>query len=357
LEEKYANVLGTGGAPAKGLDTMQSPLKRFGGAIARCLKLLWWRNESVATPSPSRDFSVVVEVRSEERRVEETGRGEKILQDNNVETAELGDLAKLPPFRPIAISLLRLFDRDDVKIDEVSAMVETDPTMASEILAIVNSPLFGVQQTVSQPSHAITLLGVNRTKSLAATLAMRSLMQGAPRTPVVRRFWVHTLATATIARHFAQAFGLEPEISYVAALMHDLGRSGLLAAYQDSYMRLACAAHENTAEILAQEKVDLGMDHCHAGILLAKAWNLPTPFQNVAEHHHDATSNNPLVRLVRLCCRLADDLGYMAIHRSNIRKPEETIAQCAPEHLCSRLRDELQAVSAAVDAEIKALDF
>ena len=336
---------------------MLSPLKRFGGAIARCLKLLWWRAESRATPSASRDLSAVVAVRGEERRVEEIVRGEDILQDNNVETAELGDLAKLPPFRPIAISLLRLFDRDDVKLDEVTALVEADPTMASEILAVVNSPLFGVQQTVSQPAHALTLLGVNRTKSLAATLALRSLMQGAPRTPVVRRFWVHSLATATIAKHFAAAFGFEPEISYVAALMHDLGRSGLLAAYQDPYMRLACAAHENTAEILAQEEAELGMDHCHAGSLLAKAWNLPKPFRDVAGRHHDATSDDPLVRLMGLCCRLADDLGYLAIHRSNIRKPEETIAKCAPEHLGSRLRGELQAVSAAVDAEIKALDF
>jgi len=130
----------------------------------------------IARAEPPRALSelVTAPVGGEGLRHDEATRGAEILESNEVETEELGELAKLPPFRPVVIRLLRLFDRDDVKIDEVSALVESDPAMASELLAVVNSPLFAVQQTVSNPSHAITLLGVERTQSLAATLAMRS---------------------------------------------------------------------------------------------------------------------------------------------------------------------------------------
>ena len=185
--------------------------------LPRRWKLSWlWTRESIPQAKPpSVRLAVVTAPAGEgERRGDEAVRGTEILQTTHVETAELGELAKL-------IRLLRLFDRDDVSLEEVSALVEADPSMASEILAIVNSPLFGVQQTVSRPAHAIALLGVERTKSLAATLAMRSLMQGGPRTPIVRRFWIHSIATATLARHLAPAFNLEPEASHVAALMHD----------------------------------------------------------------------------------------------------------------------------------------
>ena len=324
------------------------------------LKLPWQRVKGVAKPEPSQpspSLSSVVNAQGEDQRGEDSVRGTEILESSNVETEELGGLAKLPPFRPVAISLLRLFDRDDVRIEEIATLVEADPVMASELLAVVNSPLFGFQQTVLSPSHAVTLLGVDRTKSLAATLAMRSLIQGGPRTPVVRRFWIHSIATATIAKHFASAFGAEPELSFVAALLHDLGRSGLLAAHPEPYTRLALAAHENTAEILAAEQAAFGMTHCHAGELLAKTWSLPTPIRKVAGHHHEISSDRAEVALVQLCCRLADDFNYQSIHRSDIQKPQESIAQYAPERLHGYLIGELRAVGGAIDSAIQTLDF
>ena len=316
------------------------------------LKLPWRKNRDLAAGG----MYSAVDTPADQHE-QEMVRGAEMLQDHQVETAELGDLAKLPPFRPVAIRLIRLFDQTDVRVDEVSALVESDPSMASEMLAIVNSPLFGVQQTVSSPAHAITLLGVDRTKSLAATLAMRSMMQGGPRTPIVRRFWIHSIATATIARHLARLFRIAPEQAHVAGLLHDLGRSGILSAHPEEYSQLAITAHESTAAILAQEQVIFGMTHCQAGALLAKAWSLPAIFQEVAGHHHETTSPNPTVALVQFCCSLADDFMYQSIHRTDVRKPEETIRQCAPEALHAPLMAELEALGAAIDAAISALDF
>jgi putative nucleotidyltransferase with HDIG domain len=299
----------------------------------------------------------VVTAAGANERLAETQRGAEILEGSNVETEELGDLAKLPPFRPVVISLLRLFDREDVKVEEIASLVQSDPSMVSELLAVVNSPLFAFQKNVVSPAHAVTLLGVQRTRSLAATLAMRSLMQGGPRTPVIRRFWIHSIATATMARHFASAFGANPDLSYLAALMHDLGRNGLLAAHPEPYSRMALAAHDSTEAILAAEQAEFGMTHCHAGALLAQAWHLPEPFRAVAAHHHEGSSEHAIVALVQLCCRLADDFMYQSINRQDLRKPEETVALHSPERLWEKLTAELPAANAAVDTAIKTLDF
>jgi HD-like signal output (HDOD) protein len=322
----------------------------------RWLPWHWFRKRS-EIPERPRIFETAAGIPKERRPAEEAARGADLLDSNRVDTAELGELAKLPPFRPVAITLLRLFDRPEVGVAEVCAIVESDPTMASEMLAVVNSPLFAFRQTVSRPSHAIVLLGAERTKSLAATLAMRSLTAGGPRTPIVRRFWVHSIATATLARHFATAFQMDPELSHVSALMHDLGRNGLLAAYPERYSQLAIGAYENAAEIMSAEQVEFGMTHCYAGALLGKAWHLPSALQTVAGHHHELSSDKPLISLVQLCCRLADDLMYQAIYRSDIQKPEETIAQRVPVPLRFSLIDQLETVAAAIDTAIKALDF
>ena len=220
-------------------------------------------------------------------RGQETARGTAILENLHVETAELGALAKLPPFRPVAISLMKLFDRDDVRTDEIAHLVESDPTLTSELLAVVNSPLFAFRNPVTSASHAISLLGVESTRSLATTLAMRSMAQGAPRTPVVRRFWVHSMATATVAQQFARHFPVDPHVVHVGALLHDLGRLGLLAAHPTDYSALALTAYDTTADILAAERSKFGMTHCQAGALLAKAWRLPLPLQQMMRHHHD----------------------------------------------------------------------
>ena len=318
-----------------------------------------WRRKEVGSGSPglAEAVSALTTGDGPDARGQATARGDEILENSNVETAELGALAKLPPFRPVAISLMRLFDCPDVKTDEITKLVESDPSLTSELLAVVNSPLFAFRTTVASPEHAITLLGVERTKSLAATLAMRSMMQGGPRTPVVRRFWVHSIATATIAQHFAVFLRVDPQRAYVGALLHDLGRLGLLAAHPEEYAALALASHESTEDILAAEKTAFGMTHCHAGALLAKAWSLPEPLGIIARHHHDPSSDQDVVSLIQLSCRLADDSMYQAILRRDIRKPEETIETYAPTHVREQLINELETVSGAVIDSIQKLDF
>ena len=283
--------------------------------------------------------------------------GDEILEHHQVETEELGPLAKLPPFAPIVISLLRLFDRDDVKIDSVASLVESDPAVASELLGVVNSPLFGFRGEITSPAHGIALLGIERTKSLATALAMRSMMAGAPRTGVVRKLWTHSIATAAIAQEFAAAFGVPNDLAHIAGIMHDLGRMGLLAAHPTEYARLAVAAYNTEADIRAEERAQFGMDHCRAGSLLARAWGLPEVLCTAVEHHHEESVDRDLSSLVHLSCRLADDLMFQAIRHEGPQDPAETIATCAPEDLRSELTNKVEAAKVSAIAMIQTLDF
>ena len=287
----------------------------------------------------------------------DVSHGVAILETSRVERPELGPLAKLPPFGPVAISLIRLFDRDDVKIAEIGRLVESDPSLASELLAVVNSPLFAFQGKVTSPGHAVTLLGVERTKSLATTLAMRSMVQGAPRTPVVRRFWTHSMATATIAREFAVVYGTDPDLAHVAGLMHELGRMGLLAAYPQEYSRLALTAHNSVEEIFAAEHAAFNMDHCQAGSLLVKAWDLPASFLEAVSYHLAAPGGRDLASLIQFCCHLADDLMFQAVHHRDGLTPQETVERYAPAGLAPQLASRLEPAKLAVIAAIQGLDF
>jgi putative nucleotidyltransferase with HDIG domain len=291
------------------------------------------------------------------RQDQEEIRGAELLERHRVETAELGPLAKLPPFAPVVISLLRLFDRDDVQIESVASLVESDPAIASEILGVANSPLFGSRGAITSPALAIGLLGTERTRSLATTLAMRSMMKGAPRTAVVRRLWIHSVATAAIAQEFAAAFGVPKDLAHIAAILHDLGRMGLLAAHPTEYTQLALAAHNTEADIRAKEQAQFGMDHCRAGSLLARAWGLPETLCKAVECHHEESANRDLISLVHLSCRLADDLMFQAIRHEGPRDPVATIETCAPEALRRELTNKVEAAKDSALKMIESLDF
>jgi HD-like signal output (HDOD) protein len=175
---------------------------------------------------------------------------EEMLEKAEVETAQLGALAKLPAFGPVAVSLMRLFDRDDLEICEIAQLIASDVALASELLALANSPLFGLQTSIGDLQHAITVLGTERTKALATVLAVRSMLNNAPKTPILRRIWRHGLATAVIAKELATSYGLSKNLALVAGIIHDLGRLALLAANPQEYAPLATQTHENTESVL-----------------------------------------------------------------------------------------------------------
>jgi HD-like signal output (HDOD) protein len=317
--------------------------------------MLWWRKKSTNSGSLARAVVSMTEGDGPDPRAEEVARGTALLDE--VEASELGPLAKLPPFRPVILSLLRLFDREQVSNEEIARLVESDTALTAELLAVVNSPLFSVPAPVTSSLQAVSLLGHETTKSLAAALGMRSMVKGAPRTPVIRRFWIHTVAAATIAQDFAPCFRLNPQLAYVGAVLHDVGRLGLLVAYPEEYTLLALSSHASAEAILAAEEAAVGMTHCRAGSLLASSWRLPNPATAIAEHHHNPGTDRDAVALVHLACRLADDFQFQAIQRRDIQKPETTIKRIVPVDLQDQLINRLEEVNTAIVRGIESLDF
>jgi HD-like signal output (HDOD) protein len=177
----------------------------------------------------------------------------------------------------VVIGLLRMLDREDAAIGDIARLVASDAALVGELLALVNSPLFGVRGTVANAAHGVSLLGIERTRSLVATLSMRALMVGAPRTPVVRRFWTHSTACAVIAREFAPCFGMQKDQAHIAAMMHDLGRMGLLAGHTEEYTVLALSAWETVDEILRPERSSRRPGDCRRSSSGSPPTIMPSP--------------------------------------------------------------------------------
>src|SRR6266536_5039418 len=73
-------------------------------------------------------------------------------------------LCKLPLFRPVATKILQLTAREDVEIAQLTKLIQADPALSADILLVSNSSLYGFASNIRSVSHAVTVLGLERTK-------------------------------------------------------------------------------------------------------------------------------------------------------------------------------------------------
>jgi len=236
-------------------------------------------------------------------------------------------LCNLPPLNSIANQVLALSADPDIDLRRLAFVMEADPAFAAEILLLANSSLFGFTSRMSVLRHAIAILGLDRIKALAVTVSMRAFLGHGG--PLVQHCWRHSAACAVISEEISPIFDFSGDQAYTAALMHDIGRLGLLKSYAREMTPVLEGEYTDLAAELVAEREALQIDHGVAGAWLVKNWAYPQSFADVCEHHHDPISpkDPALLRLVKVACRMADALGYSAVRYQRVVSYSDLLAQ------------------------------
>ena len=239
-------------------------------------------------------------------------------------------LCNLPPFQPVAGKLLALPPDGGYDIKQVVWIVKGDPALASEILFVANSSLFGFPALIESLRHAVAVLGVDCIRRLAMTVAIRALARGTG--PFVRACWRHSVACATIAEKIAPHFGCSAELAYTAGLLHDVGRLGFLRSYPQQIGPVLAGEYEDAEGAIAAERNVMNSSHGEAGAWLIEYWALPVALAETCSRHHDALSegDSPALKTIKTACRLADAAGYSAVRCASKAGYAAVLQQAAP---------------------------
>ena len=143
----------------------------------------------------------------------------------------LDRLSHLPVFSRAALKLLTLATEADSARQDFEAAFRSDPTSAADLLIAANSSEFGFRSKVASIPHALSLLGLERARSLACTIAMSFYLRNSG-SPDVSDHWKHSMASAALAEHLAGVSALNPPLLYSAALLHDIRALGLAAVVE-----------------------------------------------------------------------------------------------------------------------------
>lgn len=195
-------------------------------------------------------------------------------------------MRELPTLPVMAMQAYQLAQSPDSNATELAKFVEREPALSTRILAVVNSPYFGLSSPVESIKHALVLLGWEEIAHLSLLLSSKAVFSRM-HAGVAQDLWRHSALSAEVARHLAARV---PEVSvsrlYTAALLHDVGKVCLYLVAGDEME--ACTKHAQEAQVPTYEveRERLGLDHAEISGMLLRTWGLPEPLCTMIERHH-----------------------------------------------------------------------
>ncbi|MBX3259026.1 MAG: HDOD domain-containing protein [Labilithrix sp.] len=206
------------------------------------------------------------------RRVADT-RNE--IADPRVHAA-VGGIDALPSRPSICHELLELASAEDAAVEALARVIQREPAIVLKLLQVVNSSFFGLRRRICSVTEAITYLGTERLKNLVVSLSIvNSLPPRATRFDA-EAFHRHSLSVARIARLVAGA-GERAETSFVAALLHDVGKLVIASTMPAIYDEIAARAAADGVTFEEAERALGGFGHVKVGACLLELWGLPFP--------------------------------------------------------------------------------
>lgn len=214
---------------------------------------------------------------------------------------EIAQKCDLPPLPAVAMRALELARDPGSSIQDLVHVVSADAAIASRVLRLTASTIYGQQRSSTTLQDAIVSIGHAGLRKVLIAASSRSAYR--LDSAYAQRLWNHALATALAADEIAVAAG-EPRggSAFIAALLHDIGR--LVMHLSDP-----AGATGPDDDDLAHERAHFGVAHAAVGACLAEQWGLEDEIVEAIMFHH-VPDTSPLARRLAQADHVAHVAGF-----------------------------------------------
>ncbi len=138
----------------------------------------------------------------------------------------------LPSLPEIALRIRKAIEGNSASVGQIAKIVSADPVITAKLIKAANSAFYHGRDPIETCQAAIVRLGLNTTKQLVTSFALRELFS--LKDPALKKrmqqTWRHSTEIGAISMMLAQLDGrLEPEQALLAGLVHDIGVVSLLS--------------------------------------------------------------------------------------------------------------------------------
>jgi len=229
--------------------------------------------EKIQQPEPSTAMETVsVDVRQNSQEEEQENPLFQALFQHHLR----GDL-ETPSLPALAIRIRNAVNNPTISLEQIAKLIQADPAITGHLLEIANSVLNRGNVHVNSCLDAITRMGLNFTRDLVTSLAMRRLFK--TRSPQLKKrmitLWHHSTQVAILSAVIAkQVLNIDPNRALLAGLTHDIGCLAILD-FAEKHPELSTE----------KSHLDLCLKKLRAplGVMVLKKWNFDADLIEVAQ--------------------------------------------------------------------------
>jgi HD-like signal output (HDOD) protein len=196
----------------------------------------------------------------------------------------------LPSVPTLYSEIIEMLQDPETDTEAIGSIIIKDGGMTAKILKLANSAFFGLGRDISDVGEGVAYLGTETVKSLIlfsnAFSQQEHLKISAFSIEALSR---HSLVTANASKMVAICEGAERKLveeTYVAGLLHDVGKLILAANLPDQYQEAITVAQREKMPLWLAERKVFGADHADLGGHLLGLWGLPVPVVEAIALHH-----------------------------------------------------------------------
>jgi HD-like signal output (HDOD) protein len=220
------------------------------------------------------------------------------------------------------VDVLKLTSDPGIDAADLTACIQRDPALATKILRVVNSSLYGLTTEVDNLSQAVALLGIKPLKLLVLGFSLPTGLFAELAGEQLERYWATALVRAVAARAIAERFyHRDGDDAFLAGLIEDIGMLAMLGSLGEPYARFLKIVWDEEGDVRAVERDALGFDHSHLTSALLAQWKMPQSLVRAVAAAPDAkqlgrnTKDSPLPQILYLAGLTASLVGR---HRLNV---------------------------------------
>lgn len=200
-----------------------------------------------------------------------------------------------------------MLDDHNSDAEDIGNLVSLDPSLASKLLKLANSPLFRFRSQVDSIAKAVNVLGGEALYNLVMAETARDAFEHFSDSTIdIKRFWLQSLYTGLVAKHLAKLNRVRgSERFFLLGLLHNLAE--LVITKEEPDMALRCISQDNSSyPWILQQKV-LGFTYAECSSEILQLWQLPTQLSFPIKfiHNENKALHNKEIAILFISARAA----------------------------------------------------